>query len=123
VLLYVYQTNAKGEYPKKGSETGQDKWHGYLRGWLRTDTSGHYLISTIKPGAYPGHTEPAHIHVVAKMRSGPAFYLNDFTFEGDPLLTTAYREKVKQKGDPGIVNLNKSAANMLTGYRDIVLTQ
>jgi len=32
VIVYVYHTNNKGVYPKKGNEKGNGKYHGYLRG-------------------------------------------------------------------------------------------
>lgn len=42
IVLYLYHTNAKGIYEKKGNETGNGKRHGYLRGWLKSDESGRY---------------------------------------------------------------------------------
>jgi protocatechuate 3,4-dioxygenase beta subunit len=121
VMLYVYHTNAKGIYPQQGNETGQAKWHGHLRGWLRTDGGGNYLISTIKPGAYPGRTDPAHIHVIVKQGDQPAYYVNDFMFEGDSLLTAEYRKNLDQKNSSGIIGLGSNSAGILTGYRDIIL--
>ncbi|RYY68705.1 MAG: intradiol ring-cleavage dioxygenase, partial [Chitinophagaceae bacterium] len=46
VVLYVYHTNAAGIYPTKGNETGWEKQHGYIRGWIKTDQNGAYGFYT-----------------------------------------------------------------------------
>ena len=53
VILYVYQTNSKGIYEKKGDETGWGKRHGFIRGWVKTDREGHYKFYTFRPGHIP----------------------------------------------------------------------
>jgi protocatechuate 3,4-dioxygenase, beta subunit len=58
VLLYVYHTNAKGVYPKRGNESGNAQRHGYLRGWLRTDAQGRYRIESIRPVPIPAAAIP-----------------------------------------------------------------
>jgi LytS/YehU family sensor histidine kinase len=66
VVLYVYHTNPQGIYPKKGNETGWGKRHGYLRGWLKTNSRGEYKFLTSRPGSYPQSSNPAHIHIFVK---------------------------------------------------------
>jgi protocatechuate 3,4-dioxygenase beta subunit len=66
VVLYVYHTNQKGVYPKRGDETGWGQRHGYIRGWVKTNDKGQYAFYTLKPAPYPGHSDPAHIHITVK---------------------------------------------------------
>lgn len=126
VLMYFYHTDAKGIYSKKGNEPRNSLawWHGYNRGWLKTNHNGEYEISTIKPAPYPARIEPAHIHVVVKAPSQNKSYdVGAFVFQGDELITEEYLYKVEQNGHPrdtGIaLKLNKKG--FLEGYKDIVL--
>jgi protocatechuate 3,4-dioxygenase beta subunit len=121
VILYLYHTNAAGIYPKRGDETGNGRRHGHLRGWLRTDAGGRYRFTTIRPGAYPGGSDPAHIHVVVKEPGKDETYLDDFNFADDPLVTPAYRARLRRRGGSGIIALERDAAGRLVGRRDIVL--
>lgn len=66
VILYVYHANAEGLYPRRGTETGNGRRHGYLRGWVRTSERGRYRVETTQPGTYPTRTEPARIRVTVK---------------------------------------------------------
>ncbi|WP_425392551.1 intradiol ring-cleavage dioxygenase [Ekhidna sp.] len=86
VILYLYHTNAEGIYPKKGNEKGNGRRHGYLRGWIKTNQNGEYAFETIKPAAYPGRTEPAHIHLTIKEPNKEEYWLKSFLFAGDELL-------------------------------------
>jgi len=47
VILYVYQTNRKGIYPKRGNEKGWARRHGYIRGWVKTAKDGEHLEKLI----------------------------------------------------------------------------
>jgi protocatechuate 3,4-dioxygenase, beta subunit len=100
VLMYFYHTNAAGRYAKLGIEarTSHAWWHGYCRGWLKTDQQGRYQINTIRPGAYPNERIPAHIHFWVKAPSQrTCYYLNDFVFTDDPLLTESYWSNVEER--------------------------
>ena len=90
VILYFYHTDTKGVYPRKGNEKGWANRHGYLRGWLKTDKDGRYVLKTSRPASYPGSTEPAHIHCIVKEEGLNEYYIGDFLFSDDPF--------VKQKG-------------------------
>ena len=126
VLMYFYHTDAKGIYSKKGDEPRNSLawWHGYNRGWLKTNNNGEYEIRTIKPAPYPARIEPAHIHVVVKAPSqNKAYPVGAFVFNGDELITEEYLYNVEQNGHPrdtGIVlQLNKEG--ILEGHKDVVL--
>jgi protocatechuate 3,4-dioxygenase beta subunit len=59
-LLDFWQADAKGQYDNSGYT---------LRGHQFTDATGHYQLTTIIPGLYPGRTE--HIHVKVQAPAGP----------------------------------------------------
>lgn len=121
VILYLYHTNAKGIYPKKGDEQGNAKRHGYLRGWIKTADDGTYAFETIKPAAYPGRTEPAHIHLTVKEPNKAEYWLKSYLFKGDELLTAKDRESdVSDKRFYHIIDL-KPQEGLLRGQRDILL--
>ena len=120
IVLYAYHTNAEGIYPKRGSERGNARRHGYLRGWLRTDAQGRYRIETIRPGTYPSRVDPAHVHVVLGAAGQEEQYVDDFVFADDPLVDDRYRSRVRNRGGSGIVTLTKRDG-VWYGSRDIVL--
>ncbi|WP_299707844.1 intradiol ring-cleavage dioxygenase [uncultured Pontibacter sp.] len=122
VILYIYHTDETGIYPKKGDEHGWAKRHGYLRGWVMTGSDGRYTFYTLRPGTYPTRTEPAHIHATVKEPGKNEYYLDDYLFEGDPLLTQKVRTSRPMRGGSGIVTL-KEKDGLLVAERDIVLGQ
>jgi protocatechuate 3,4-dioxygenase beta subunit len=119
LTLYLYQTNVKGIYAKRGDETGNGVRHGYLRGWLRTDERGRYEIDTIRPGSYPNSTQVAHIHVTV-LDAGMEYALDDFVFDGDPHLAS-HLANARSIGGSGVVTLIRDAAGTWRGQRRIVL--
>ena len=122
VLLYAYHTNAKGYYAHAEGTTGQGRWHGDLRGWLRTGPDGRYRIETIRPAPYPGRDIPAHIHMHVMPEGGRETWIDDVVFDDDPLVTEAYRRSGgRSLGGNGIVRLERDASGVLRGRRDIVL--
>ncbi|MBL7960856.1 intradiol ring-cleavage dioxygenase [bacterium] len=122
VIVYLYHTNAKGLYEKKGNETGNGKRHGYLRAWLKSSSDGSYAFETIRPASYPNGTEAQHIHITVKSPGKQEIALDSFLFDDDPLLTAERKKRLKQVGDSGsgILSL-KNVDGMTIGYRDIVL--
>ena len=122
VLMYAYHTNAKGIYPKRGPSDGTLSWrHGYLRGWLRTDREGRYELKTIRPGSYPGRSDPAHIHVTLKPPDGDEFYIPDFIFDDDPLVTATERERLAGVGESAAILRLRQQGSTLHASRDIVI--
>ncbi len=120
VILYFYHTNAKGIYPTHGNETGWGKRHGYLRGWIKTDKDGKYAVTTIRPGTYPSRTDPAHVHIFLKEPDRKPYWIDEYVFADDPLVTAAYRKKMRNRGGSGIIALKKENGAWI-GKRDIVL--
>lgn len=120
VVLYFYHTDETGHYPKKGNEKGWAKRHGYLRAWAKTNAKGEYKFVTLRPVAYPDHTEPAHIHAVLKEPGINEYYIDEFLFDDDPLLTQERKNKLENRGGSGIVKLI-DVGNMYKGERNIYL--
>ncbi|KAA0989174.1 dioxygenase family protein [Dyadobacter aurulentus] len=120
VVLYLYHTNEKGVYPKKGDEKGWAKRHGYLRSWVKTDQKGQYKFGCLRPAPYPGGDEPAHIHATIKEPGINEYYIDEFVFSDDPLLTPEKRAKLENRGGSGIVQIH-DVGNMYKGERNIYL--
>lgn len=122
VVVYVYHTNNKGVYPKKGNEKGNDKYHGYLRGWMKTDSNGRYEFETIRPAPYRTHNgEPAHIHYTIEAPNYPEYWLTGLWFSDDPRVN-GYKDKIERNGGlSNITTLTKDENNILRGTRNIIL--
>lgn len=120
VTLYLYHTNAKGRYPKRGNEKGIARWHGYLRGWLRTSERGEYRVTTIKPAAYPAANEPAHIHLRIEP-PGKREYDYTFWFAGDPLITPELKRRVIDPHRLSTLNLIRGADGTWRARQNITL--
>ncbi len=121
VILYLYQTNPKGIYATKGGETGWARRHGYIRGWVKTGNDGRYTFYTLKPGTYPSRTDPAHIHPTVLEPNGKYYYIHDYYFEGDPLLTDKeIAPKSPRGGNSGVLSLIKEG-DLWVGKRDFIL--
>jgi protocatechuate 3,4-dioxygenase, beta subunit len=121
VILYIYHTDQTGVYPTKGNEQGWAKRHGYIRGWIRTNQDGKYKFYTLMPGAYPTGDNPAHIHPTIKEPGYREYWIDEFLFDDDPILTKKHRSSQQQRGGNGIVQPVKKSGNMLTVKRDIIL--
>jgi protocatechuate 3,4-dioxygenase beta subunit len=117
VILYVYQTSAKGYYEPAPGATR----HGRIRGWMKTDVQGHYKFRTVRPGAYPGRNIPAHIHPVVKEPDKNEYYLDEYRFDDDPHLTAEERAREEKRGGSGIIKLAKNQSGVWSGRRDIIL--
>jgi len=127
VIIYYYQTNADGRYvhkpglPVSMPPNGKGQTHGYIRGWVKTDSGGRYKIYTTRPGVYPTRDEPAHIHLSVKEPNDiPEYYIDDILFDDDELLNSARRLKQPNRGGSGVVRL-VSKDGWQVGERDIFL--
>ncbi len=128
VLIYYYQTNIEGRYVHKPMEkrsmppNEKGQTHGYIRGWVKTDSSGRYFIYTVRPGKYPTRDFPAHIHMTIKEPNEiNEYYIDDVVFDDDKLLTTAYRKKMENRTGSGVVTMVKQKDSLLVGERNIIL--
>src|SRR5215211_8697271 len=78
-ILDIWQANSTGEYDNKGFT---------LRGKVKTNNDGIYLIDTIIPKEYATGdiTRPGHIHLKVGVPNQPTL-TTQLYFEGDPYLT------------------------------------
>ncbi|MBX9785247.1 MAG: hypothetical protein K2X48_18330 [Chitinophagaceae bacterium] len=127
VLIYYYQTNTDGRYIHKPEEkrsmtpNNLGQTHGYIRGWVKTDTTGKYSIYTVRPGPYPDGTELAHIHLTVKEPNNiPEYYIDDIVFDDDELMTTKKRIKMENRAGTGVVRLIEKE-HLSIGERNIYL--
>lgn len=127
VLLYYYQTNTDGKYLHKPEETRSmppnelGQTHGYIRGWVKTDKEGKYYIYTIRPGTYPTNDEPAHVHLTVKEPNDlNEYYIDDFVFDDDKLLTSVKRKKMENRSGSGVLRIVQKG-DLQIGERNIIL--
>lgn len=78
-ILDIWQANSTGEYDNKGFT---------LRGKVKTNNDGSYIIDTILPKEYSQGdiTRPGHIHLKVGVPNQPTL-TTQLYFEGDPYLT------------------------------------
>lgn len=106
VLIYYWQTDNNGYYSLKNGMDEKAKRHGQVRGWVKTDQQGKYSIYTIKPAPYPNDNIPAHIHISIKERNiQNEYYIDEFVFDDDKLLTNAKRKALENRGGSGILRV------------------
>ncbi len=120
VIIYVYHTDQAGYYSGGGKDTGWGKRHGRIRGWMKTNEKGEYKFFTLKPAPYPNRQIPAHIHVTIKEPDKNEYWIDEYLFDDDPLLTISERKKSEDRGGNGILK-TKDVGNMLKAQRDIYL--
>jgi len=123
IIIYVHHTNYEGIYPKKGNEKGNGQYHGYLRGWMKTDSNGKYEFKTIRPAPYHSHEgEPAHIHYNIQGPEYPEYWLTAIWFADDTRVTDEYLKSVKRSGGfSNVISLTKDENKILRGTRNIIL--
>jgi protocatechuate 3,4-dioxygenase beta subunit len=116
--LYVYQTDANGEYVR-GASGGSERPR--LFTYLRSDSRGRYSFSTIRPGSYPNSRNPGHIHFeVVATGHDPRIY--EIVFEGDPLIPAAFRNQARDAfGGVAIVTARPVPAGGLAVEHDVRL--
>ena len=125
IIVYAYHTDAQGRYPTDDRFQGlAAARHGRLRGWARTDASGHYQFDTIRPAGYPGTDLPAHVHMHIIEPGRCTYYIDDVMFDDDPRLTAAQVAQLTLgRGGNGVVTPTLDSAGTWQVTRDIVLGQ
>lgn len=122
VVVYAYQTNARGIYPQDSRLQGAAARHGRLRGWARTDGSGRYRFETIRPAGYPNSDLPQHIHMHVLEPGRCTYYVDDVMFEDDPRLTPKQRGALTLgRGGSGISRPTRNREGVWHVRRDLEL--
>jgi protocatechuate 3,4-dioxygenase beta subunit len=121
VIIYYWQTDNNGLYsPSKTMDKGAER-HGHIRGWVKTGADGKYAIYTVKPAPYPNSNNPAHIHILIKEPDiENAYYIDEFVFDDDELVTPQMRNNQSKRGGSGILQL-KTRGNIQAADHDIIL--
>lgn len=121
VIVYYWQTDNNGYYSPAPNLDKAAERHGHIRGWLTTDHEGKYAIYTIHPAPYPNEDMPAHIHVSIKEPNiDHEYYIDEFVFDDDTLLTTQKRKALENRGGSGILRW-ANANGLLIAEHNIIL--
>jgi len=123
VVVYAYHTDSTGIYPPDAAlaETPAAS-HGKLRGWARSNASGEYRFATIRPGPYPGRSDPQHIHMHVLEEGRCTYYIGNVEFTDDPRLTAGLRERAElRRGGSGVGTPVRDARGTWQVERDIHL--
>lgn len=121
VIIYYWQTDNNGYYSPKDGMDEKAKRHGHIRGWVKSDDNGKYSIYTIRPSPYPNNNIPAHIHTSIKEPNiDKEYYIDEFVFDDDNLLTGAKRKALENRGGSGILRVLISG-NLQIAEHNIVL--
>lgn len=120
IILYAYHTNDKGIYPSNKNSKGWESRHGYLRGWVKTDSQGRYAFYTSRPASYPNTNIPQHIHITIKEPGKNEYYIDDVCFKDDPNITKAIINKKNPRAGYGLLSLKKDG-KLHVATRNIVL--
>jgi len=112
LIIYAYQTNNEGIYPKGKT------FHGGFRSWVLTDKHGKYNFETIRPKAYPNRSIPEHIHLHVIEPQKGTYYIDSVEFSDDPLLTNELIESRPCRAGCGVTNPKrmKRELGMCNGY-------
>lgn len=108
VILYYYHTDVHGVYANRQGLDPRVVRHGYIRGWVKSDANGKYAIYTVKPAPYPGREAEAHIHpAVKEPQIDKEYYIDEFVFDDDSLLTGEKRKRLENRGGSGVLRTYK----------------
>ncbi len=106
VVVYYWQTDHSGFYSPGAGMNEKARRHGHIRGWIKTDETGNYSIYTIRPAPYPNEDIPAHIHTSIKEPDiANEYYLDEFVFDDDKLLTGQKRKALENRGGSGVLRV------------------
>jgi protocatechuate 3,4-dioxygenase beta subunit len=92
--VFAYHTDREGLYDRAGAPA--HSWR--LRGWAVTDPRGGFVFQTIRPGAYPSRSIPAHIHFTV-FRGDSRYHAGELRFEDDTLVRDNERTAAARNSD------------------------
>jgi protocatechuate 3,4-dioxygenase beta subunit len=117
MVLWVYHTDRTGYYNEK-----DDASHPRLKGWMKIGADGKYEFRTIRPGAYPHRTTPAHIHAHVYAPEYSERSIPDFWFKDDPRINeNELKLQAQQGAHPVIVEVKRGSDGVWRGERDITV--
>lgn len=114
-VLYLYHTDARGIYSDEECNNSCPR----LRGYLKTDSAGHYEFSSIRPGHYTHIKASAHIHVHVSAPNQPE-YTPPFGFYDDWLKSDEARAASDKKpAGFGLMQLKRDENGILRGVQHV----
>lgn len=118
IKLYVYQTDATGVYSTAGG--GGDNRNTRIHGVMRTGKDGRYEFRTIKPASYPNSRISAHIHAYVSGADYPEYWIDEYNFADDPLVTEDVKRRFASLGSfSPVLTLTRGSDGVWRGVRDI----
>lgn len=99
LIVFAYHTDRTGVYDVRSN--GAHSWR--LKGWAITGADGRFEFRTIRPGAYPGRTEPQHVHLTIEGPNLPRQGGLGILFDDDPRVSSRERADSKAAGIFGSV--------------------
>lgn len=120
VVLYYYHTDINGYYADREGLDRRVVRHGYIRGWVKSDDAGKYSIYTVRPAPYPNSNFSAHIHPTIKEPNINEYYIDEFVFDDDILLTAENRAALENRGGSGILKVINNG-DLQIAEHDIIL--
>ena len=100
VVVYLYQTDARGWYAADAPHVLMnegDRKHARLFGYVKTDKNGQFEIHTIKPSGYPQSDLPAHIHIEINGDTN-GNKITELLFDDDERLKGTIRTNAEREG-------------------------
>lgn len=108
VILYYYRTDINGLYANAPELDDRVRRHGNIRGWVKSDQDGHYAIYTVRPASYPNTDFEAHSHPsIKELNISKEYYIDEFIFDDDILLTSVKRSELQNRGVSGILKVSE----------------
>ncbi|WP_373512736.1 intradiol ring-cleavage dioxygenase [Persicitalea sp.] len=121
VIVYYWQTDEQGFYSNNQASGLANTRHGSRRGWMKTGADGKYTLHTNRPAAYPDRDIAAHIHLAIKEQDiADEYYVDELVFDDDPLLTTAKRKVLENRGGSGVMRPREEDGSLVAEH-DIIL--
>jgi protocatechuate 3,4-dioxygenase beta subunit len=114
--VVAYQTDRTGIYNSPDARSRVPR----LRAVAVTDEAGRFGFSTIRPGPYPGASNPAHIHLEVCAPAHHVCYL-EYWFDDDPLVTEERRAVASREEDIEVVTLLDTTAGLPSFHHEIRL--
>lgn len=117
--IYAYQTDSGGRYIPGGvGAQGSDR--PTIFGYMRSDASGNYGFTTIKPGSYPNTRNPGHIHFEVSA-PGHQTRIYEIVFEGDPFISDNFKAQAREPYGGVVIVAERMSGNVIHVSHDIRL--
>ncbi|MFK7833758.1 MAG: hypothetical protein AB8B52_10810 [Winogradskyella sp.] len=118
VILFIEQPDENGNFDLRHADDNRYVFH---RSWVKTDADGRYTFYTFVPGGDRRFNQLQQIFPLIKAPTQPAYALETFLFDEDPLLTRTCRKRMAKKGDPTRVLKPTLKDGILVAERHITL--